>query len=47
MKIATLGTTRIKKNTVLITFASTDASERAPLCTVKKHRDGIALSSAG
>jgi len=32
---------------VLITPASTAGSEGAPLCTVKKHRDRIALSSAG
>jgi hypothetical protein len=47
MKIATLGTMRIKKNTVLITSASIAGSERAPLCTVKKHRGGAAFSPAG
>ena len=47
MKIARLATIRTKKNKVLITSASDAGSERAPLCTVKKHRDGTALSSAG
>jgi hypothetical protein len=47
MKIAALGRMRIEKNKVLITSASNAGSERAPRCTVKKHRDGIALSSAG
>jgi hypothetical protein len=47
MKIATLATMRINKNKVLITSASNAGSERAPLCTVKKHRDETALSSAG